>query len=97
MTQIPYDDDILAWSERQAEALRRRSANELDWDNIAEEIESVGRNEFHAVSRCCCRRFATCSKPWHGRSAATHGSGKRKQRVPSSSTPSFRTIHAAAV
>lgn len=49
MTQIPYDDDILAWSERQAEALRRRSANELDWDNIAEEIESVGRNEFHAV------------------------------------------------
>ena len=40
-----YDADIYAWSERQAELLRRRAANELDWDNIAEEIESVGASE----------------------------------------------------
>jgi len=30
---------------RQADALRRRSANEIDWDNVAEEIESVGNSE----------------------------------------------------
>jgi hypothetical protein len=50
-----YDTDILLWSERQSELLRRRAAGdlvndaELDWPNIAEEIESVGREQLHAV------------------------------------------------
>ena len=50
-----YDDDILLWSERQAELLRRRAAGELvneaelDWPNLAEEIEDVGRSQLHAV------------------------------------------------
>jgi hypothetical protein len=50
-----YDDDILVWSERQAELLRRRAAGELvndadlDWPNIAEEIEDVGRGQLNAV------------------------------------------------
>jgi hypothetical protein len=50
-----YDDDILLWSERQAELLRRRAAGELvndtelDWPNIAEEIEDVGSNRLHQV------------------------------------------------
>ena len=45
-----YDTDILTWSERQAALLRRRGAGELvndadlDWSNIAEEIEDVGKN-----------------------------------------------------
>ena len=40
-----YDTDIAAWSERQADALRRRAANEIDWVNVAEEIESLGRSD----------------------------------------------------
>jgi len=50
-----YDTDILVWSEHQAELLRRRAAGELvndaemDWPNIAEEIEDVGRSQLHAV------------------------------------------------
>jgi hypothetical protein len=50
-----YDDDILLWSEHQADLLRRRAAGELvneaelDWPNIAEEIESVGSEQLHAV------------------------------------------------
>jgi hypothetical protein len=44
-----YDDDILLWSERQADALRRRAANEIDWPNVAEEIEDVGRSILYAV------------------------------------------------
>ena len=46
-----YDTDLLTWSERQAALLRRRAAGELvndaeiDWPNVAEEIESVGRSE----------------------------------------------------
>jgi len=49
-----YDTDILTWSERQAALLRRVAAGErvndqVDWDNVAEEIESVGRSEVKAV------------------------------------------------
>src|SRR5205814_10101368 len=49
-----YDDDILLWSEQQAAAIRqlapgRDVPNELDIENVAEEIESVGRSELAAV------------------------------------------------
>jgi hypothetical protein len=49
-----YDADILTWSERQADLLRRVGAGEainaqVDWENVAEEIDSVGRSELHAV------------------------------------------------
>jgi hypothetical protein len=44
MTDL-YDKDTYTWAMRQADALRRRSANEVDWDNVAEEIESVGKSE----------------------------------------------------
>ena len=49
-----YDDDILLWSEQQAAAIRelgrtRHVPNELDIENVAEEIESVGRSELAAV------------------------------------------------
>jgi hypothetical protein len=40
-----YEDDIAAWAARQADLLRRRASNELDWSNIAEEIADVGRSE----------------------------------------------------
>lgn len=40
-----YDADTYTWAMRQADALRRRSANEIDWENVAEEIESVGKSE----------------------------------------------------
>ena len=50
-----YDDDILLWSEHQADLLRRTAAGErvnsaeLDWPNIAEEIEDAGSNRLHEV------------------------------------------------
>src|SRR5271165_1979740 len=56
-----YDTDILIWSERQAELLRRRAAGELvneadlDWPNIAEEIESLGKT----VARELATRVST--------------------------------------
>jgi Domain of unknown function DUF29 len=45
-----YDTDILEWSERQAALLRRMAAGEgvndqVDWEHVAEEIESVGASE----------------------------------------------------
>lgn len=50
-----YEADIVLWSEHQAGLLRRRAAGELvndaelDWPNIAEEIEAVGSEQRHAV------------------------------------------------
>lgn len=49
-----YDTDILDWSERQAALLRRlasgeRVNDEVDWPNVIEEVESVGREQLHAV------------------------------------------------
>jgi hypothetical protein len=51
-----YEEDIYAWSQHQAAILRRLAAagraglpNDLDLENVAEEIESVGRSELTAV------------------------------------------------
>jgi hypothetical protein len=49
-----YDEDVLEWSEHQAQLLRQHAAglrgNETpDWENIIEEIESVGRSQLSAV------------------------------------------------
>ena len=44
-----YETDYVLWSSRQAEALRRRAANEIDWENVAEEIESLGRSDRRQV------------------------------------------------
>jgi len=48
-----YDTDIVLWSERQAELLRRlargEQPNDLDWENVIAEVESVGRSETSAV------------------------------------------------
>jgi hypothetical protein len=49
-----YDDDILTWSEQQAAALRSLAArpdlsNAVDWGNVIEEIECLGRSEWKAV------------------------------------------------
>ncbi len=49
-----YDSDILSWSEHQSALLRRLARGEqvnaqIDWENVAEEIESVGRDQLHAV------------------------------------------------
>ncbi len=50
-----YETDIVTWSQQQAALLRRRAARELvneadiDWSNVAEEIESVGSEQRFAV------------------------------------------------
>jgi hypothetical protein len=46
-----YEDDFYAWTQYQAEVLRsmRTRDNRFDRENVAEEIETVGRNERDAV------------------------------------------------
>jgi hypothetical protein len=57
-----YDADILLWSERQSDLLRRIAAGEPinerpDWVNIIEEVESVGRSDLRAVESLLLQAF----------------------------------------
>lgn len=40
-----YDRDFFAWANEQASLARARSGNTLDWDNVAEELESLGKQQ----------------------------------------------------
>jgi hypothetical protein len=44
MSNTLYEQDFHAWTLQQAELLRRRQLDCADLDNIAEEIESMGRS-----------------------------------------------------
>ena len=53
-----YEADVLLWSEHQAALLRRLARGEAvneppDWDNIIDEVESVGSEQLQPLSRCC--------------------------------------------
>jgi hypothetical protein len=44
-----YERDFYAWSFAQARALRTRRPETLDWENLADEIESLGRSDRRQV------------------------------------------------
>src|SRR5437763_3474926 len=50
-----YDEDFYAWTQEQAELLRRggAGANGLDVELIAEESEDLGKSELHACQSLC--------------------------------------------
>ncbi len=57
-----YDDDIVLWSERQAELLRHHAAvacanDAIDWRNVIEEIESVGNEQRFVVESLLTQAF----------------------------------------
>jgi hypothetical protein len=44
-----YERDFYRWTVEQARAVRNGQWDDLDWDNLAEEIGSVGRNDRRSV------------------------------------------------
>jgi hypothetical protein len=48
-----YEQDFVGWTEQQARLLREAAAQRtnlaLDWANLAEEVESLGRSELRAL------------------------------------------------
>jgi len=44
-----YERDYYTWAQEQARALRERRIEEIDWINLAEEIEGLARSEKHAL------------------------------------------------
>jgi hypothetical protein len=44
-----YERDYYAWTRNQVQALRARRIDDVDWDNVAEEIEDLGKSEKRAL------------------------------------------------
>ncbi len=73
-----YERDFFAWTQEQAAALRRLAADRanlpLDADNLAEEIESMGRSDARAVESHLARilehlaklEWSTAAEPRQG-------------------------------
>jgi hypothetical protein len=47
---VRYEDDVVAWAEEQARLLRERRFDLLDIENLAEEIEDVGKSEHRELA-----------------------------------------------
>ncbi len=45
-----YETDFLEWTIQQSKALSEHNIQALDWDNLKEEIEDLGKEQIHAVS-----------------------------------------------
>jgi hypothetical protein len=58
-TRSLYETDTYSWAMEQAAALRRagasRVSNAVDWENVAEEIESLGEEQRRALVSCSAR------------------------------------------
>lgn len=63
-----YDEDIYAWAEQQAAALRRAAArpdgvpSDLDLENLAEEISDLGKSELRATTSPLVQALAHLAK-----------------------------------
>ncbi len=82
--RIGYDTDFLAWTEEQARLLRdaaRERPNtppntQIDWENVAEEIESMGRSELRAVESALVRVIEHLLKLEYSPATAPRGDWK---------------------
>lgn len=74
-----YEHDALAWAERQADLLRRLAAGErvneeVDWPNVIEEVQDVGRSELRSCQSLLRHAMAHLLKlhAWPGSQAVSH-------------------------
>lgn len=61
---VDYERDFFAWTQEQAQILRARGTLGLDWDNLAEEIDSMGRRDRRELERRL-RRILHHLLKWH--------------------------------
>jgi hypothetical protein len=48
-TAALYNADFYRWTQEQGDALRNRRIADVDWENVAEEIESLGRSDKRSI------------------------------------------------
>lgn len=49
MAKTNYEQDFYTWSLEQAELLRLRRFDQVDWGNVIEELADLGRSEYRAL------------------------------------------------
>ena len=80
-----YDEDFVAWSEQQAEALRaaaRGGTNQqLDWENLAEEIEGLGNSQRSALGSHIMRIIQHLAKLEHSPAIEPRNGWRRSVRL----------------
>ncbi len=83
-----YERDALLWSEQQASLLRRLAAGErvndaVDWPNVIEEMEAVGRSELRACESLLGQAVLHLLKlhAWPGSQSAGHWIEEAEQFV----------------
>ncbi|MEB3340322.1 DUF29 domain-containing protein [Okeania sp.] len=48
MTNL-YEKDFVQWAEEQVKALSEHNEKSLDWENLKEEIDNLGKEQINAV------------------------------------------------
>ena len=109
-----YDTDLVTWSERQAGLLRRRAAGELindvelDWPNIAAEIEAVGQSQVDQVESWLFQMAVNLLKAeawplspagphWQAEARGFRAQARRKYRASMAQKVDLPGIYAAAL
>ena len=52
-----YKTDFYQWTIEQAQTLKERKIENLDWENVIEEIEALGRSDYSAVVSLLLRQI----------------------------------------
>jgi hypothetical protein len=93
-----HETDVRLWSEQQAELLRRRAANALDWDNLAEEIGDLAisqKREVRSRLEGLCQHLLKWAYQPERRSGSWRGSIiERRERLEDllEESPSLRAL-----
>ncbi len=45
-----YEEDFVLWTEKTAELLKLKEFDEVDWENLIEEVECMGKSERQAIT-----------------------------------------------
>jgi len=45
-----YEEDFVLWTEKTAELLKRKEFDRVDWENLIEEVECMGKSERQAIT-----------------------------------------------
>jgi hypothetical protein len=55
MTKVKYEEDYYLWIQTMIEQLKNRNYLNVDWDNLIEEIEDMGKSQKRAVESLLLR------------------------------------------
>ena len=55
MTKVKYEEDYYLWTQIMVEKLRNKDYQDVDWDNLIEEIDDMGKSQKRAIESLLLR------------------------------------------